>query len=66
MNTKETILYILFTFILLMWQFTLYQQRVKEKNEVIRKLEQDVRRLQPIEETIYFLEDEKERIKTRN
>jgi intracellular septation protein A len=60
MNTKETILYILFTFILLMWQFTLYQQRVKEKDEVIRKLEQDVRRLQPIEETIYFLEDEKD------
>jgi intracellular septation protein A len=61
MNTKETILYILFTFILLMWQFTLYQQRVKEKDEVIRKLEQDVRRLQPIEETIYFLEDDTER-----
>jgi hypothetical protein len=58
MNTKETILHILFTFILLMWQFTLYQQRVKEKDEVIRKLEQDVRRLQPIEETIYFLEDD--------
>jgi intracellular septation protein A len=57
MNTKETILYVLFTFILLMWQFTLYQQRVKEKDEEIRKLRQDVRRLQPIEETIYFLED---------
>ena len=50
----------LFFLSLLSLQTYLYKVTIERKDEEIRKLRQDVRRLQPIEETIYFLEDEKD------